>query len=207
MTIKKWFLLILPFFVSTVLADQITLKNGDRVTGKIVKKDGAALTFKSDAFGDVTIPWEKVAQVISQEPLTVVLPGGKTVLGKVGTTENKLEVTTQAATESVAITEVSAIRNADEQKVYERLQHPGLLNLWAGYADLGVSLARGNADTTTITSALTASRVTRNDTTAVYFNQIFADGKAVDGSSVKTAQAIRGGWAYNRNLSPRLFVN
>jgi putative salt-induced outer membrane protein YdiY len=139
--------------------------------------------------------------------LTVVLPDGKSVLGKVGTTENKLEVASQTAKESVALPEVSAIRNADEQKLYERLQHPGLLNLWAGHADLGVSLARGNADTTTITSALTASRVTKKDTTAVYFNQIFADGTAIDGSSAKTAQAIRGGWAYNRDVSPRLFVN
>src|SRR2546426_9781120 len=207
MIVRKLSVLILPFFVLTAWADQVTLKNGDRVTGKIVKKDGAALTFKSDAFGDVSIPWEKVAQVISQEPLTVVLPGGKTVLGKVGTTENKLEVTTQAATESVAITEVSAIRNADEQKVYERLQHPGLLNLWAGYADLGVSLARGNADTSSITTAMNATRATRADKVAVYFNQIYSTGKAIDGSSVKTAQATRGGWSYNRNLTPRLFVN
>jgi putative salt-induced outer membrane protein len=207
MIINKSSLLVLPFLVCAAWADQVTLKNGDRVTGKIVKKDGAALTFKSDAFGDVTIPWEKVAQVVSEEPLTVVLPGGKTVLGKVGTTENKLEVTTQAATESVAMAEVSAIRNADAQKVYERLQHPGLLNLWTGYADLGVSLARGNADTTTITTAMNATRATRIGKASVYFNQIYSTGKAVDGSSVKTAEATRGGWAYNRNLNPRLFVN
>lgn len=132
MIINKSSLLVLPFLVCAAWADQVTLKNGDRVTGKIVKKDGAALTFKSDAFGDVTIPWAKVAQLVSDDPLTVVLPDGKAVLGKVGTTENKLEVATQATKESVAITEVGAIRNADEQKMYERLQHPGVLSLWAG---------------------------------------------------------------------------
>jgi putative salt-induced outer membrane protein len=204
---RKLSLLVLPFFVFAAWADQVTLKNGDRVTGKIVKKDGAALTFKSDAFGDVTIPWVKVVQLVSDDPLTVVLPDGKAVLGKVGTTENRLEVATQATKESVAIADVGAIRNADEQKAYERLQHPGLLNLWAGYADLGVSLARGNADTTNIATGMNATRATRADKVAVYFNQIYSTGKAVDGSSVKTAQATRGGWAYNRNLNQRLFVN
>jgi len=33
-------------------ADEITLKNGDRVTGKIVKKDGDKVTIKSDLMGD-----------------------------------------------------------------------------------------------------------------------------------------------------------
>jgi putative salt-induced outer membrane protein YdiY len=209
MMTRKLLFISLPllFFVSAAWADQVTLTNGDRVTGKIVKKDGATLTFKSDMFGDVTIPWDKVTDVVSDEPLTVVLPDGKSVLGKVATSEKKLEVATPAAKESVAIADVGAIRNADEQQAWERKQHPGLLNLWAGYADLGVSLARGNADTTSITSAMNATRETRSDKTSLYFNQIYSTGKAVDGSSVKTAQAIRGGWAYNRNLTQRLFVN
>jgi hypothetical protein len=200
-------LLVVPLLVLTAWADQVTLRNGDRVTGKIVKKDGTALTFKSDVFGEVTIPWQNVAQVVSDEPLTVVLPDGKSVLGKVATTENKLEVTTETTKESVAIAEVGAIRNADEQKAHERLEHPGPLNLWTGYADLGVSFARGNADATTIATAVSATRETRGDKTSIYFNEIYSTGKAVDKSSAKTAQAIRGGWAYSKNLSPRLFIN
>jgi hypothetical protein len=39
------------------------------------------------------------------------------------------------------------------------------------------------------------------------FNQIYATGQLLDGTSASTAQAIIGGWSYNRNLSPRLFVN
>jgi len=35
-------------------ADQIVLKNGDRVTGSIVKKDGKTLTIKTEHFGVVT---------------------------------------------------------------------------------------------------------------------------------------------------------
>jgi hypothetical protein len=37
-----------------LLADQVTLKNGDRVTGQIVKKDGDKLTVKSGLMGEVS---------------------------------------------------------------------------------------------------------------------------------------------------------
>src|SRR5882724_3434 len=114
-----------------LLADQLTLKNGDRVTGKIVKKDGDKVTVKTDLMGDVTIAWDAVTAISSDQPLTVVLPNGKSVAGKVSSADGKMEVATQAAVETAALPQVSAIRNADEQKAYERLLHPKLFDLWA----------------------------------------------------------------------------
>jgi hypothetical protein len=99
---------------------------------------------KSDIFGAVTIPWNTITKLISDESLMVVLPDGKAVLGKLAADNNELEVSSQTAKESIAISQVGTIRNADEQKAYERLQHPGILSLWTGYSDLGVSFARGN---------------------------------------------------------------
>ena len=199
-------LLMFPLLACVAWADQVNLKNGDRITGKVVKKDGAALTFKSDVFGVIAIPWDQVTQLVSDEQLTVVLPDGKMVQGKLATAENKLVVTTATARESVALGETPAIRNADEQRAWERLQNPGLFQLWSGFVDFGASLARGNAETTTMTTGLNASRVTRTDKTALYFNQIYATA-TVGGETSTAAQAIRGGWAYNRNLSPRVFMN
>ena len=204
---SRFFLLVLPFLIGVGWADQVNLKNGDRVTGKIQKKDGASLTIKSDLFGTVTIPWEAITQVTSEEPLTVVLPDGKSVQGKIAVEDQKLEVATPAAKESVAMAQVGAIRNAEEQKAWERLQNPGVFALWTGFADLGISFARGNAATTTITTAMNATRETRADKTTAYFNQIYSKGKVTDDTLTTTAEAVRGGWAYNRNLKPRLFVN
>lgn len=39
--------------VSALFADQITLTNGDRLTGTIVKSDGKELTLKTDYAGEV----------------------------------------------------------------------------------------------------------------------------------------------------------
>ncbi|NWG14557.1 MAG: DUF481 domain-containing protein [Acidobacteria bacterium] len=190
----------LPLF-----ADQVTLKNGDRVTGKIIKKDGATLVFKSDVFGNVSIPWDQVTQVTSDESLFVLLPQGS-VQGKLATVDDRLVVATETAKETVALAEAPVIRNAAEQQVWERLQNPGWLKLWAGFVDFGTSLARGNADTTTMTTGLNASRATRTDKTTLYFNQIYSTA-SLEGETSTTAQAIRGGWGHNRNVNSRMFWN
>ncbi len=204
--IHRYFVIASLMFSGLLFADQLTLKNGDRVTGKIVKKDGDKITIKTDLMGDVTIPWDAVTSIASDQPLTVVLPGGKSVDGKVSSAEGKMEVATSAAVESAPLPQVTTIRNADEQKAYERLQHPGFLDLWAGNFDLGLAAARGNAKTTTFTTAFNAVRETRTDKITLYYNQIYATA-TVDQKSAATAEAVRGGWAYNRNMSPRVFLN
>ena len=40
--------------------DVVVLKNGDRVTGTVVKKDAATLTVKSAHFGTISFPWDQV---------------------------------------------------------------------------------------------------------------------------------------------------
>jgi len=189
-----------------LMADQVTLKNGDRVTGQIVKKDGDKLTVKSELMGDVTIPWAAVTSISSSGPLVVVLPGGKSVSGALSTSDGALQVATSSGTETAPLAEVAAVRNADEQKQWERLQHPGLLELWAGYVDVGLALARGNAETSTFTTAFNAARATRTDRITLQFNEIYATA-LISGKSAATAQAVRGGLDYNRNFGPRLFLD
>ncbi len=187
---------------SALLADQVTLKNGDRVTGKIVKKDGGDLVVATELMGTVTIPWASVTDVKSDQELNVVLPGDKSTKGKIAVADNKLEVAGQAA----PLAEVAAIRNEAEQKTYERLLHPGFKDLWAGAFDIGLSAARGNATANTFTTAFNTARVTRTDKTILYFNQIHSTA-TVAGVSANVAQAVRGGIGYNKNVSKRAFVN
>ncbi len=188
--------------VPLALADQVVLTNGDVITGSIVKKDGATLTLKSEFLGEVTMPWTAVKSLKSEEKLTVVLPGGESVAGPVATAGDKLEV----ASKSAPMKEVAAIRNAASQRAWERMQHPGVLALWSGFADLGLALARGNARTDTLTTAFNAARATTNDRTTAYFNQIRGTAR-IKGVSSTIANAVRGGWSYNRNVAPRLFVS
>jgi hypothetical protein len=186
-------------------ADQVVLNNGDTISGNIVKKDGDKLTLKSDFLGEVSMPWSAVRSVRSDADLTVVLPGGEAVQGKLNTSGNDLQVATAAGPRTAPLAGVGAIRNTGEQRTYERLQHPRLLELWTGYFDLGLSLARGNAHTDTLATAFNASRITRTSKLTTYFNEIFASAR-INGVTESTASAIRGGWSYNHNISSRTFL-
>jgi len=187
-------------------ADQVVMRNGDRVTGTIIKQDGKAITIKTDLFGVVAAPWDQVVSVQSDQPVNVVLKDGRTLLGTLSTSAGQVEIAVKDTKTGAAPAEVASIRNADEQRAYERLLEPGLLELWRGGGSVGWAGTNGNAKTLTFTTALNAARVTNTDKASIYFNLIKASA-LINGTSAGTAQAVRGGIGYDHNVSPRLFVN
>jgi hypothetical protein len=196
--------LLLPL-ASTLFADQVVLKNGDIVTGSIVKKDGGKLTLKSEFLGEVSMPWSAVQSIRTDEPVTVELPGDQKAVGKLQTEGETLQVVGPAETRSAPLSQVGGVRNPAEQRTWERLQHPGILELWTGYFDVGLALARGNARTDTTTTNFNATRVTRHDKTNIYFNQIYGTARVNDTVS-GIANSLRGGWSYNRDIHDGLFA-
>ena len=78
--------------IGTVWADQVVMKNGDRATGSIIKKDGKNVTIKTDQFGIVPVSWDQVETIRADKPVNIVLQDGKTVQGTVASAEGKLEV-------------------------------------------------------------------------------------------------------------------
>lgn len=190
----------------TAWADQVTLKNGDRITGSVVKKDGANLTVKTDQLGVIVTPWEQVTSIRLDAQATIVLQDGRSLLGTISTTNGRLAIVTRDATLTVTPADIVAIRNADEQNAYERLQNPGWGQLWAGSASLGFAGTAGNARTMTLNGSANAVRETKKDKTSVYFNAIKSSA-FVSGRNSDTAQAVRGGLAYDYNLTPRLFLD
>jgi putative salt-induced outer membrane protein YdiY len=197
--------------VSAAFADQLTLKNGDRITGSIVKKDGNNLTVKSELMGEVTIPWDKITDIKTDEQLNVVLSGEPPLTP--GVKEN-ISVTNGQITLSggtggprtVAPSAVAAIRDNAEEASFERLLHPTLLQLWNGTATLGLAGTAGNATTSTFSAGVHALRTTNHDVIALYFTGVNS-AATVNGVHAGTAQAITGGWKYDRKTGSRLEVN
>lgn len=198
-------LLAVCLSLTCLWADQIVMKNGDRVTGSIVKKDAKNLTIKTTHFGVVTLPWDQVATVTADTPITVVLADGKTVEGSLATAGEKVEVMAGGSKQVVAPSDITALRDAAEQRAYERLLNPGWGQVWVITGSIGIAGTSGNAKTATFTTPVNAVRATNSDKTTAYFNFIRSSA-TLNGVSAATAQAVRGGWGYNRNLKPRLFV-
>ena len=110
----------------TAFADQVTLKNGDRVTGAIVKKDGNDLTVKTDLMGVVKIPWDQVTDIKTSAPLNVVLtgqpprtPGSEG--DHCGEQRTDHAFWRPAGPQTVAPANIVAIRDNAQEEEYERL--------------------------------------------------------------------------------------
>jgi putative salt-induced outer membrane protein YdiY len=200
----------LLLLAGSLFADQVTLKNGDRLTGSILKSDTKSLILKTDFAGTVTIAWDAVAAIKADGPLYIGLKDSQTLVGSVDTRDGVLEIQTQTTGELRTTKEtVNFLRNKDEEAAFEeaaaRLANPRLIDLWTGVVDLGYATARGNASTSTFTLAANANRVTSRDKIAVTYTSIFSSSN-VAGTNVTTANSRRGGILYNLNLNRRAFV-
>ena len=182
------------------------MKDGDRISGKIVKKAGQVLTVESKNFGTVNLKWDDIATIRTDEPLNVVLSGDRVVQGTIETKDDKVIVTVPGEPESVLPSQVVAMRNSAEQRVYERLLNPGLLDLWAVTGSFNIAGTEGNAKASTLTTPFNFVRASNSSRTTAYFNSIRSTAP-IDGVSDQTAQAIRGGWNYNRNITKRMFLS
>lgn len=193
-------------FASAGFADQITMKDGDRITGEIVKKDGDSVTIKSKNFGTVTLKWADVATVKSDQPLNVTLAGGKTVKANIETQGDRIQVAAPGAPQAVDPKDVVTLRDDAEERTYQKFLHPGLLDLWAITGSLNLAGTEGNAETSTLTTPVNFVRASNTTRTTAYFNSISSSAK-IDGVDSSTAKAVRGGWGYNRNLTKKVFLN
>jgi putative salt-induced outer membrane protein YdiY len=200
------FLLIFIVSISAACADQVVLKNGDRITGSIVKKDDKNLTIQADQLGVVISPWDQVVSIVAEKPVTIVLRDGRILQGTFSAYEGKAEVVTPQAKAVVSMADISTIRNDSEEKAYQRMLHPGWTRLWDGTGTAGFAGASGNAQTLTYTASVKAKRVTNTDKTALYFNFIKASARVNDVSE-DTAEAVRGGIGYGHNINSRLFFD
>src|SRR6266404_9679603 len=106
-----------------VFADQLTLKNGDRLSGTIVKLDDDAKTLliKTDLAGDVTVKWDAITAIVSSQPLHIMLSDGRVIVGRVSTTDGTLEIATDGGTVPAAHDAVKAIHDNATQAEMDRL--------------------------------------------------------------------------------------
>jgi putative salt-induced outer membrane protein YdiY len=200
------FLVVFCLSASPANADQVTLKNGDRLTGTIVKSDGKTLLLKTDSAGEVTLKWDAVSAIASSGPLNLQLKDGQVVSGNVTTDGGKFEVATPNRGEVAApLDAVVAIRNSEEQTAYDRSLHPRLTDSWSALLDTGLSETRGNSALLAFNLSGKAARATTRNKLSLYATSVYAtDNTTPPGRT--TANSIQGGARFDYNLTPRLFA-
>lgn len=184
-------LCVFPLLLS---ADQVSLKNGDRITGVILTSDDKVITVKTAYAGEIKINRSDIATLTSEAELFVTRKDEKPAKAKLTQTEPAAFV---------------AVRDEASQKAWEReqerLNNPRLNDFWAGFVSLTLANASGNAKTTTVATAGSATRLAGKNKMSLYFNQVYATQSTTEPRG-QTANRISGGYRIDRNLSPKLFV-
>jgi putative salt-induced outer membrane protein YdiY len=203
-------LLFLGVYISSLLvchalADQVTLKNGDRITGTIAKSDGKTVGVHTDYAGDVTLKWDAVQSIQTNEPLHVELQCGKTEVGTVTTSDDKLEIATAAGKVKAAKSDVKNLRNSAEQTAYEKTLNPGLLQGWKTGLNAGFALTGGNSETTNLSVGFIGTRQTVRDKLGLYANSVYARNNAAGAVPSTTANTEAGGVRYDHDVTKNIF--
>ena len=100
-----FFALLLVFVTSgQAAADEVWLKNGDHLTGKVLSLEGGTLVFKTAYAGDLSIKWEEVANLKTDEPIKVVLGDETTAQGPVSPgEEGKVTVKAEEVAQPITV--------------------------------------------------------------------------------------------------------
>ena len=222
---------ILGLAGSQLFADQVVLKNGDKLTGTIVESDGKTLTLKSESVGqvqdskfvgEVKIQWDAIQSITSSQPLYVTSKDGQVLTGNVTTSDGKFDVQTANSGEvAVAKAVVASVRSKDQQSAYEqeiyKLQHPKLSDFWSGVVNTGLAIARGNTETLTYNLSVKAARTTEKDKLSLYGLALYSNNNcsapsagctstSATSKTITTANLIGGGGRLDINIGAKWFA-
>jgi putative salt-induced outer membrane protein YdiY len=130
--------LIIPalfFFVQSASADEVFMKNGDRLTGEIVRMEEEVLVLKTSyADEKIQLNWDQVECITSDRNLVVLFERDERIIGKITCpAKGKLRIISEkiGPTKEIDARELKAV-------------NPGT---YSGYLNAGGSMATGNTDT------------------------------------------------------------
>jgi len=105
--------------------DILIFQNGDRLTGEVKSLERGKLSFKTDATGTISIEWDKVASVQTDQYLQVELSDGRRHFGRASQAQPegklKLRVGSGANVREVPLVEVVGIAPIEQGGFFARL--------------------------------------------------------------------------------------
>lgn len=134
-------LLFLLAGTASVQADELLLKDGSRLLGKVLKKENGTLEFQTAFAGVIKVQWAEVVELNMDEPVTVMLVNEETA-----------SVTAITNTESETLLEADADEPASSIEPGQlALINPAPWRLgegarWTGSVNFDLKTQRGNTD-------------------------------------------------------------
>lgn len=135
------FPVILLFICNFSWADEIFLKNGDRISGKILNMKDSKLFISTSYSGEISITWQEVLSLKTDEEISVLLNDDTLIYGNTQGTENgvmRLSTSKIAERVSFSLVDVKAI-NPDPPVEEPAVKMKARLNY-------GITSTRGNTE-------------------------------------------------------------
>ncbi len=125
----------------TVTADELLMKDGSRLLGKVLKKEDATLEFETTYAGVIKVKWDSVSELRTDEPVKVLLEDEtKLSAGAITKTDEAtlLETEPDMPAQSVTPGTVAYI-NPEPWRTGEGVK-------WTGRVNIDLEVERGNSD-------------------------------------------------------------
>ncbi len=145
-------------------SDVLVLSNGDTLHGKFVNEIAGKVTFHTDAFGDMTLGWDKIKELHTGQKFAVLSDQQKAPSKKVGRQlpTGSLQVENQSVIvqpETGTAEPPIPVKNAqyimDAATLDKQLNHePEFLSAWAGTATAGATLVSATQKQYTFSGAV-----------------------------------------------------
>ncbi len=135
-----WFAFILmTLLMSHAHADEVIMKNGDRLLGEIISMEAGKLIFKTPYASKNVIPWDQVERLTSEKMLEISLPDKETFKGKVITGEDGtiiLKPEAGPATEPIPMGQIKAMAQLKPPEKWE----------FTASTSVGINIQHGNTE-------------------------------------------------------------
>ena len=138
-TFTSWFIVLSFTTIMGVSADEIVLKNGDKLTGEFVQLEEGTLVFETEYAGEISIQSEQVDRMTTDQPVVITFDDGKTsedkvFFGRLIDDDKRLE--TAPSKGGVSLSTVKSIYKEPKPPIQ-----------FLGRANVGITSTKGNADT------------------------------------------------------------
>ena len=184
------FLLLVGLLVFSCHADIVVFKNGDRLTGQVVRLEEGKLVFNASQVGELTIDLSRVAQFTSDEPAEFHLTDGTVIESKALSGEPGqivLAETTVLPSQTLAFDQITAINPTVKPAV-----------VWSGSITAGLTSTHGNSFNESANMAFSAKRRSETDRFAVWSAYLASRSENDDtGQKETTEEAFTFGGKYD----------
>jgi putative salt-induced outer membrane protein YdiY len=195
----RWvFVIIMVWGINVVAkADVVVFKNGDKLTGKVVKWGGGKLTFKADLAGEITLDSANITTFSTDQPVQFHLQDGTVLKSKVlpgDAGKVALEKTELIQAQTIPLAAIKAI-------------NPPPPVTWSGSVTMGLTSTHGNTFQESANVSGNVTRRTEKDRFRAFSTYLASRTRDDDtGEKVTTEESFTLGSKYDYFISKKWYT-